>query len=101
MIDVRVFGESARAVTTTFRNRQIQECDDGMYLLDAAFKKSDGLPLFRAMMRAEAELLLDHADVLDESAMFRTSNGRRAEALFLVITRASEAMDAAERSLAV
>lgn len=101
MIDVRVFGESARDIARTFANMKVEACDDGMYSLDATFKKGDGLPLFRAVMRAEAELLLDDADELGISDMFREPDNRRAEALVLVITRASDAIEAASRSLEV
>lgn len=62
-----------------------EETSDGMIQYDARFEMAVGAPLFRALMRAEAELLCEDADNLGApGAEDRTPGQRRADAFVLI-----------------
>lgn len=62
-----------------------EEMPDGMIQYDARFEMAAGAPLFRALMRAEAELLREDADNFGVPGVEdRTPDQRRADAFLLI-----------------
>lgn len=99
MIDVRVFGESARELMDVLATIEFEIDDRGMYHAEQDFSAEDGSLLARAVMRAESKLLLEDADILDVGPVWRTPEQRRADAFVQIVTRASSALEAARDSL--
>ena len=61
--------------------------DDGMYRSSVTLQPAIGAPLSRALMRAEAELLQDAADVGTSKAIHRTYEQRAADAFVRLVQR--------------
>ncbi len=96
MNDEMVFGESARTLLATLSKCRTHEDDvSGMIHFDLRMTPKEAGPVVRALLRAEAELLLDDADTFDPAATTRTPEQRRADALLEIAAAAAEALDAA------
>lgn len=67
--------------------------DSGMHHFDLEMSPTEAGPVVRALMRAEAELLMDDADTFEPSSEWRTPGQRRADALLEVVMAATEALD--------
>jgi len=64
-----------------------------MHKFDIRLSPDEAGPVWRAVMRAEAALLLEDADHIGPLAIdLRTPEQRRADALFAVVTEAAEAI---------
>jgi len=86
-----VYGESAEAILDTLCGSDRSITDAGMYRFDLRMTPDEAGPVVRALMRAEAELLLEDADAFDPQEEMRTAEQRRADAMVWVVTSASEA----------
>ncbi len=96
MKDAMVFGESARTLLTTLSKCETREDDvSGAIRFDLRMTPEETGPVVRALLRAEAELLLDDADTFDPTATTRTPEQRRADALVEIAIAAARALDAA------
>lgn len=100
MIDVRVFGESAAELLRVFTTMDYEEDDDGGFYYEREVSTEDSALFARAMMRAEAKLLLSDADAFEPYSECRTANQRRDTAFDHVISGAFKAVGAALHSLA-
>ncbi len=90
-----VAGESLRdlipALQEVVKDAQVDE--DGMWSGAFALEPETGTPFMRALMRIEAELLLEDADRLGEAVgEERTPDQRRADALLALTLRMSDAL---------
>ena len=101
MVDVRVFGESARDLMAVVATIEWEIDDRGMYHAEQEFSAVDLPVLSRALMRAESKLLLEDTDKLNTGSVTRTPAQRRADAFVLIAARAASALEAARYSLAV
>lgn len=91
--DTDCYGESARAILTAVSTgRLIRETPAGGASFDLTLTPDETGPVFRALMRAEAELLMDDADAFEPPAHLRTPEQRRADALVNIVTTASESL---------
>lgn len=86
-----VAGEPVELLIRAFVRFKFTEGPDGMTHGQARLEPSLGIPLFRALMRVEAELLLRDADTLgDPQHEARTSEQRRADALVALALRIAD-----------
>jgi len=92
MSDATVYGEPAEAILATLSKSNQRSSDSGMHELDLRMPPNEARPLVRALMRAEAELLLKDADAFDPTREGRTPEQRRADALLEVVTAAAAAL---------
>ena len=78
-----VAGESAYQLAKAIAQFRVAPSDDGMVHASVRLDPELGIPLQRAIMRTEAELLLEDADALslENSRELRTPDQRRADAL--------------------
>lgn len=68
--------------------------DEGMWRSEFALEPEIGTPFGRALMRVEADLLLEDADRLgDPDVEDRTPDQRRADALLALALRVGEVLD--------
>ena len=100
MIDVRVFGESAAELLRVFTTMDYEDDDDGGFYYEREVTPEDSALFTRAMMRAEAKLLLSDADAFEPYSACRTSSQRQDEVFDHVISNAFRAVEAALHSLA-
>lgn len=92
--DSTVYGESAHALLSTLSKADFSVTDRGMSQMELTMEPGEAPPVLRAVMRAEAELLLSDADELAPHELdIRTSEQRQADALFAVVMAASKAGD--------
>jgi hypothetical protein len=86
--DDLVYGERVGELLPVLRNlvKGWRLTNDGMFELSGEFDAEVGLPIFRALTRAEAELLLEDADALGrgQDHRQRTSKQRSPDALVCV-----------------
>lgn len=96
MKDAMVFGESAGTLLATLSKCETHEDDvSGMTQFRLRLTPEESGPVVRALLRAEADLLLDDAHTFDPAATFRTPEQRRADALVEIASAAAAALDAA------
>lgn len=96
MNEPRAYDESARAILEAMSHATITRAADGTVEFELRLPPETIGPLFRATMRAEAELLLDDADSAGADiglGELRTPGQRRADALVAVILAAGDALD--------
>ena len=91
-----VAGEPLDDLAAVLSGIEVGEVADGLVDFNLRLNDHEGVILRRALMRLEAELLLDDADVLtaDTLAGMRTPPQRRHDAFMLLVQRM---IDAAER----
>jgi hypothetical protein len=96
---VTIEGESIVALFEVLRRfeRVDPADDDGMVHLEAEYPSEIGDPFHRALMRVEAELLLDDANALgsEEGYEERTDGQRRHDAFIELVRRMGDAAAAA------
>lgn len=88
-----VYGESATTLLATIAKADLEQDSDGMVHGELFMEPDELAPLMRAMMRAEAELLVEDADdnaVIGDAA--RTPEQRRADAFLSTILAATAAV---------
>lgn len=95
MTTTLIAGETADDLAEAFSHFRVRPGLDGMVEVNAEMEPGVALPLRRALMRVEAELLAQDADGLGAEATVteRTDAQRRADALAELIHRATAAMD--------
>ncbi len=89
-----VAGEPIQLLARALRRFEVRRRRAGSAFLDVKLPPDLSLPLLRALMRIEAELLTDEANRL--SATYpdpRTDEQRRADALMALALRVEEALD--------
>ena len=89
--DDLVYGEHLGDLLPVLRNltEGWRMNDKGMCQLSGAFPADVAMPLFRALMRAEAELLLEDADALDADQYDqRRTNDQRSGDAFVRVAEA-------------
>ena len=87
-----VYGESAPALLSTLAKAGFSIAEDGMHKMELTMEPHEAPSVLRAIMRAEAELLLSDADELAPNGLnVRTPEQRQADALFAVVMAASNA----------
>ncbi len=86
------YGESAADILTTLAKGDRRMTKAGRYQLNVEMSSAGAGPFVRALMRAEAELLLLDADDFDSDVARRTPDQRRVDALLNVAKAASEAL---------
>ena len=93
-----VAGERADRIMSVFARAELGETDDGMASISVTIAPDEAF-VTRALMRIEAELMLEDADAFRSGHDdLRTSGQRGADALVLLVQRASDALaDARER----
>jgi len=87
-----VYGESAQAILDTMRKSDRSVSDTGMYRFKLRMSADEASPIMRAVMRAEAELLLEDANAFDPRVETRTAEQRGADAMVAVVTSAAKAL---------
>lgn len=92
MEDATIYGESARAILGTLAKSKHRVADSGMHTFHLRMTPTDAGPVARAIMRAEAELLLEDADAFDSLGECRTPEQRRADAFVEVVEAAAAAL---------
>ena len=91
-----VEGESAVELMTIFRRKHFREDRDGTVQTKLVLSPEEATPFERALMRVEAELLLDDARrVGTPDEVYRTPPQRRADALIALVLRTAAALEAA------
>ena len=91
--DAESYGESARAILAALsRSEDLGTTATGMHHFEFSLTPDETGPVFRALMRAEAALLMDDADAFEPKGPLRTPDQRRADALFEVVTSAAAAL---------
>ena len=91
MDDVRVAGESIETLREAFLHFEQRRARDGMTEFSFRLEPRLGVPLLRALMRVEAELLLLDAETLgDPDHEERTPPQRGADALVALVLRVGE-----------
>jgi hypothetical protein len=93
MSDVLVAGERAATLLEALLQIKMKRRRNGMMGFDAIFEPGLGLPLARALMRVEAELLLQDADSYGRPGTEVRTYEQRAAAAFVALTlRVTDAM---------
>jgi hypothetical protein len=97
MTDTCVAGEPAETLLQALRQIKWKNGPDGMATGSARLEPRLGHPLFRALMRVQAELMLDDADRLgSETSEDRTHEQRAADALVALADRVVDAIAASQ-----
>ncbi len=93
-----VAGEHATSLLHALLQAKIKPEPDGMWLFDLRLQPPQAAPLFRALMRVEAELLVQDADSISDAHLEppRTDDQRRVDAF---VALAMRIRDAARRGL--
>jgi hypothetical protein len=92
MEDRRVAGEPVEVLVQALEEIEFTEEPDGMIHGAVRLEPELGLPFFRALMRVEAELLLQDANTLGEARdEKRTDVQRRADAFVALALRVVDA----------
>lgn len=90
---ILVAGEPVSELVRAFLEFEMSERADGRYHIDADLGPDVAAPFVRALMRVEAELLLEDADAWGtEQYKDRTPPQRSADALVELITRCGAAV---------
>ncbi len=98
MTDTCVAGERVDTLFQALRQIKWKNAPDGMTSVSVRLEPGLGHPLFRALMRVQAELLLQDADRLGlENWGDRTHEQRAADALVALALRVIEAMQQSRR----
>jgi hypothetical protein len=86
-------GESATSIRRALSQMKYRVGRDGMWHIDGVFQPAVAAPLFRALTRIEAELLLHDADHISAAQLEppRTVERRRADALVALAVRVGDA----------
>ena len=93
MTDVLVAGEDAQTLVEALLRFRWSDAADGGQSATFELEPHLGAPLIRAVMRVEAELLLDDADHYPHGAdAERTSEQRAADALVALALRVTDAL---------
>jgi hypothetical protein len=95
MTQTLIAGESIDDIARALMRFQFGPEQDGMARMEVTLERELGVPFHRAMLRIEAELLMQEADEHTVDGPFgehRTDAQRRADALMELIARFSEAM---------
>jgi|GEM_PF-1336868 len=89
-----VAGESAHDLIRALRQFEPTPQNGGMIEITACLERGEAVPLQRALMRIEAELLAEDADRvgIDDKPPPRSSAQRRADALVELVRRLGEAL---------
>ncbi len=89
-----VAGEPADVLLAAMRQIPFEQGPYGMFTAAVDLSPGLGVPLLRALMRVEAELLLTEADAWSRQSALgpRTPGQRRADALVALALRVSEAL---------
>jgi len=88
--DAESYGESARAVLAALSKSETRgTTPTGMHRFEFSLKPEETGPVFRALMRAEAALLIADAEAFKPTGPLRTPDQRRADALLDVVTSAA------------
>ncbi len=90
--DPLAFGESARAILKALSKSKQRSTLNGMVEFDLHLSKEEAPPFVRALMRAEAQLLLNDADAFGEDTPLRTPEQRRCDALLELVTATTAAL---------
>jgi hypothetical protein len=92
MKDTLVAGEPIGARLRAFGELSLRRNPNGGYRVSARFDREFGAPLLRALMRVEAELLTEDADLIGKAdTQLRTPEERRADALVALSLRVADA----------
>ncbi len=93
MTSSHVAGEPVEHLARAFRHITTRPGRDGSVRIHADLAYSDAAPLLRAIMRTEAELLLDEAAQIGDDGPLdeRAPEERRAEAFVLLAVRVRDA----------
>jgi hypothetical protein len=87
-----VAGERLDTLIEALQQVQLKKAADGMTSMSLRLEPRLGHPLFRALMRVQAELLLEDADRLGmEDGKDRTHGQRAADAFVALALRVAEA----------
>jgi hypothetical protein len=93
MTDILVAGEPVETLLEAFRQIEWETQPNGMTSLKASLERRLGDPFVRALMRVEAELLLQDAAALDgPEAGWRTGEQLAADAFVALTLRLSDAL---------
>ncbi len=87
------YGESAQTILSAMAKSEHHETASGMHHLDLSLTPAETGPLFRALMRAEAQLLMSDADAFEPTNPLRTPEQRRVDALVEIVTTAAAALN--------
>ena len=96
--DTLVYGESAHEILAALTEMNVEVADDGMHHFDGYLTPGQAGPFIRALLRAEAGLLIDDAASFVGDENLRTPDHRRADAFFEVVTEAGDALGLRFRS---
>ena len=93
MNEIRVAGEPALALLEAFQQFKWKKARNGMQTASFSLDPRLGNPLIRALMRVEAELLLEYADSYGQAdAEDRTHEQRACDALVALALRVADAL---------
>ena len=91
--DAEAYGESAHAILGALsRTKHLGTTPSGMHTFEFLLTPEESGPVVRALMRAEAALLIADADVFEPAAPMRTPDERRVDALLEIVTSAAAAV---------
>jgi hypothetical protein len=97
MNDIRVAGESALTLLEAFHQFKWRKARNGMQTASVSLEPRLGRPLMRALMRVEAELLLEDADRSGQlGAEDRNYEQRTCDALLALALRVADALSDAQ-----
>ena len=96
MTTCEIFGEDVDAIGAAMQHFKFEPPDeDGMMTVHAHAPIAELAPLFRALMRAEAQMLLSDADDYPDTEESRRTGGqRRNDALVEISQRLIDAVEA-------
>ena len=93
MIETLVAGEPAETLLEVLQQIGFRKRSNSMTRLDACLEPRLGDPLYRALLRVQAKLLLQDADAFGKlHADIRTHEQRAADALGALVLRVSDAL---------
>ncbi|MEZ5375580.1 MAG: hypothetical protein R2733_03650 [Acidimicrobiales bacterium] len=87
-----VYGESAHELLRALSKNRGQTTASGMVEIDLTLSSEEASPLIRALMRAEARLLLDEAAAFGPDTALRTPEERGCDAFVEIVTSLSNAL---------
>ena len=91
--DTESYGESARVVLAALsKSENLGTTPTGMHQFEFSLTPEETGPVFRALMRAEAALLIADSEAFKPTGPLRTPDQRRADALLDVVTSAAAAL---------